>query len=131
MKKSTKRVKQHGKYDPVLKREIARRYLAGEFSYQVAAEEYGLPGRDTVRTFVQWYRQELAREETVFPSAPHPEVGPGEQTESEPATLAEQNAELRAQLHKAQLRNRAYKAMIDIASQEFNIDIVKKSVPKP
>ena len=133
MKKSTKKVKRHGKYDPVLKREIGRRYLAGEFSYQVAAEQYNLPGRDTVKEFVKWYRRELAREEqSIFPLGPHPKVGPGEQMESDEAqALAEENARLRAELHKSRLRTQAYKAMIEVAGDELGIDIVKKSAPKP
>ena len=53
MKKSTKRTKHHGKYAPIVKREIAKRYLNGEFSYQIAAEEYHLPGRHTVKEFVR------------------------------------------------------------------------------
>ena len=60
MKKSTKCTKRHGNYDLILKREIARRYLNCEFSYQIAAEEYHLPGRDTVKEFVRWYHRELA-----------------------------------------------------------------------
>ena len=53
-----KRVKQHGRYDRSLKREVARRYLAGEFSYRIAAEEYGLSSGSVVKEFVRWYRQQ-------------------------------------------------------------------------
>lgn len=129
MKKSTKRIKRHGKYDPVMKREIARRYLAGEFSYQVAAEEYKLPGRATIIEFVKWYRRELASvEQHVSPN--------DEQANDQPPAVEEQNmssevAALRQQLRQAEQRAEAWKAMIDVASEELKIDIVKKLVPKP
>ena len=127
MKKSTKRVKRHGKYDPVLKREIARRYLDGEFSYQVAAEEYRLPGRDTVKEFVKWYRRELAQVEKPAVPAQSADQAPG------PATT-DQSRELqllRDKLRLAEQRAEAYKAIIDVASEELQIDIIKKPAPKP
>ena len=58
MKSKNKRVKRRGRYAPSLKREIARRYLEGEFSYAVAAEEYGLANGGVVKEFVKWYRRQ-------------------------------------------------------------------------
>jgi transposase-like protein len=129
MSKSTKRTKRHGKYDPVLKREIGRRYLASEFSYQAAAEEYGLPGRDTVKEFVRWYRRELAvADQHTASTDQEPAIQP---PVVEGQNLAEEVAELRRQLRQSEQRAEAWKAMIDTASAELEIDIVKKRVPKP
>lgn len=129
MNKSTKRTKRHGKYDPVMKREIGRRYLAGEFSYQVAAEEYGLPDRGTVKEFVKWYRRELAVADEFAASTAQQRAIQAPVVETQ--NLAEQVAELRRQLRQSEQRAEAWKAMIDTASTELKIDIVKKRVPKP
>lgn len=130
MNQSTKRVKRHGKYDPVLKREVARRYLNGEFSYQVAAEEYQLPGRQTVKDFVKWYRGELARQEEHSFPGPQKEMGQGWNASADLGDASVQIEQLRRALHKAERRADAWKAMIDVASEELGIDIVKKPVPR-
>lgn len=64
--KPKKRVKEYRKCDPAMKREIARRYLADEFSYRVAAEEYDLPNKDMAKEFVRWYQKRLATDQAAI-----------------------------------------------------------------
>jgi len=129
MKQSTKRSKRHGKYDPVIKREIGRRYLANEFSYRVAAEEYGLPSSDTAKEFVRWYRRELAL--AAQPDGAEDNDQGATAIDGPSQNCADEIRQLRLKLRKAEQRAEAWKAMIDVAGEELNIDIVKKPAPKP
>ena len=54
---------QRSPYPPSLKRELAVRYLAGEFSYTVAAQDFGLQRAETAKEFVRWYKRLVASED--------------------------------------------------------------------
>ena len=134
-----KRVKQHGRYDRRLKREVARRYLAGEFSYRIAAEEYGLRSAEVVKQFVRWYREQDDYLEGVKtspkPSNDEPAPESPSTTEDDLATLSieelRQHArQLERQRDQARLAAQGWRTMIDVAEQTFDIEIVKKSVAK-
>lgn len=133
MLKQGKRIKDHSKYDRSLKREVSRRYLAGEFSYQVAAEEYNLPNRDTVREFVRWYKKEIAVEEAHL-LAPHRKVGPTDEPNLAAISSADQAKEitrLKEKLRLAELKSEAWRTLVDNAGSHVGIDLVKKFGPKP
>lgn len=117
----------------MLKREISRRYLDGEFSYRIAAEEYGLPNKDTVKEFVKWYRREQALVDNLS-LGPQKKKGLGEDSSTkacDPVSLQAENDLLRQQLSQERRKVDAWKALVDVANEELGIDIVKKSVPKP
>jgi transposase-like protein len=133
MPKQGKRIKDHSKYARTLKREVARRYLNGEFSYRIGAEEYNLPNKDTVKEFVRWYKKELAAEEAHL-SAPHPKVGPTNESDSAANSLIDQAKEiarLKEQLRLAELKAEAWRTLVDNAGNHVGIDLVKKFGPKP
>lgn len=126
------KVKKQTKYRQIwpakLKREVARRYEAGEFSLQVGAEIYGLKHRNTVWEMVKWYRKEKAYLEANNLPVPddkrHGAQGPDyglDQLSVE---------ELKDQLRKARLEAEAWKTMIFVAEESLNIQIVKKSGAK-
>lgn len=137
----SKRVKQHGRYDRSLKREIARRYLAGEFSYRIAAEEYGLSSGNVVKEFVRWNRRQDDYLEGM--KANNPATGSnktsddlGDLFSSDLNELSEEELrslvlQLRAECAEARLAAQGWRSLIDIAEQRLNIEIVKKSVAKP
>jgi transposase-like protein len=139
----SKRIKQHGRYDRSLKREVARRYLAGEFSYRIAAEEYGLRSGEVVKQFVRWYRQQndyleimepQNESETILPtSCPEKvsEVVTDELAQLSQGELLQLARRLQQQRDEALLAAQGWRTMIDLAEQSFNIQIVKKSVAKP
>ena len=128
-----KRVKDHRKYDPSLKREIARRYEAGEFSYGVAAEEYGLPNKDTVKEFVRWYRLPLRSDEAALAGSipgesPPPQPPPSARSTAE---LEEEIVKLRKVAHEAEAKAETWRTVVRLASELTGEDLVKKFVPKP
>lgn len=126
-----KRVKDHRKYDPSLKREIARRYLAGEFSYRVAAEEYGLPNEDTAKEFVRWYRLQLRSDEaavagSVSGESPPPRPHPSARSTAE---LEEEIVKLRKVAHEAEAKAKTWRTVVRLACELTGEDLGKKFVP--
>ena len=122
-----KKVKSQKKYSDSLKREVGRRYLREEFSYAVAAEEYGLKDKTVAKEFVKWYRMQLEKEN---------KDGQEEQESSREATpestagnLDEALArikELERALYMAELKGEALETMLDIAKRDLGIDVRKK-----
>ena len=123
-----KRVKSQKKYSDSLKREVGRRYLRGEFSYAVAAEEYGLRDKLVAKEFVKWYRMQQDKEPQR--SSEELESGKSEQElESPTVDLAEALArikELERALYMSELKGEALETMLDIAKRDLGIDVRKK-----
>lgn len=129
-----KRTKDRRRYSDSFKREVARRYLSGEFSYRVGAEEYGLPSGHSVREFVRWYRRQseyLSINVEVMSDSP-----PGEETPKETGCelsreeLLERLRQLELERDAAKLAAEGWKTLVQIAEEELCIEIVKKSVAK-
>lgn len=131
--KPKKRVKEYRKYDPSMKRELARRYRAGEFSYRVAAEEYGLPNKDTAKEFVRWYDKRLATDQAAIANSVSLESPPSQPDLSArtAAELEEEIVRLKKQLNIEQTKAEAWRTMVHKAEEITGIDIVKKLAPKP
>ena len=130
-----KRTKDRRRYSDSFKREVARRYLSGEFSYRVGAEEYGLPSGHSVREFVRWYQRQSEylsiNIETMSDSPPGagtPGTGSCEPSREE---LLERLRQLEQERDAAQLAAEGWKTLVQIAEAELSIEIVKKSVAKP
>lgn len=123
-----KKVKSQKKYSDSLKREVGRRYLRGEFSYAVAAEEYGLRDKLVAKEFVKWYRMQQEKE----PQSSSEELESGkmeQELESPSVDLAETLArikELERALYMSELKGEALETMLDIAKRDLGIDVRKK-----
>jgi len=120
-----KKVKCRNRYPNDLKRKVALEYLSGRFSYAVAAEEYGLPGKDVVREFVKWYRRNNELSQTNDSTT----MAKSKFTGSNPADsdLQKRIKELEAELQWSKMKVEALETMIDIAEEQLHIDIRKKS----
>lgn len=126
MSKQKKRVKNYRRYSVSLKRKIAKSYLSGEASYAILAEENGLRDKTVVKEFVKWYRRKLELEpgfEEGF------EVSENSNNLSEQA-LRSQVKELEKKLKRSELKTEMLETMIDIAEEQFNLEIRKKSGAK-
>ena len=117
-----KKTKSVVRYPKTLKRKIAREYLSGKFSYAVAAEEYGLKSKNVVKEFVRWYKKSLYLESMESPDESKESID----TASDPDQLKTLAAELAA----AQLKIAGLETLIDLAEQELQFDIRKKSGTK-
>jgi transposase-like protein len=105
--------KQRGReqtYDPALKIAIAQEYLTTNLGFTKLARKYGLPGEATTRYFLRWYRAKY------------------------PDGLAEKKNVIDNQLDKpvskeirdANLKVVGLQMLIENASKELGIDLVKK-----
>jgi transposase-like protein len=103
-------------FEESLKIAIARDYLTGQLSYSQVAKKYNLPGGDTARYFVSWYKLWAAKNEA--------------ESELLPPVQQSYEKDLEKQLKEANIRITALEMMIKNAEQELGIDIVKKSGTK-
>jgi len=125
--KIIKKVKRSNRYPEGLKRKLAKLYLSGYGSYAIIAEEHGLANKGVVKEFVKWYRRQPALVEPVSVMPKHYSAKASVDVE---ALLAE-NARLKAALATEQLHVEALETMIDIAEDQLQIPIRKKSGAKP
>jgi transposase-like protein len=127
--KKTKETQYKGKWSPDLKREIGRRYEAGDFSMSVAAEQYNLPSRHVVRQIINWYRNQQSYLANKDLPVPDDTRNGASHFEQELDKLTKQ--ELIEELKKAKLATQAWKTLVLQSEESLNIQIVKKSGAKP
>jgi transposase-like protein len=100
------------KYPPDLKIAIAREYLSSNLGYGALGAKYGYPVR-TVLHFVKWYRKHYPDDlGLIAPSVPV-------------ANTVEDKAASK-QLAEANLKIAALEMLIQNASKELGVDLVKK-----
>jgi transposase-like protein len=101
-----------GKYPPDLKIAIAREYLSSDLGYGALGAKYGYSDK-TIAHFVKWYRGHYAADiMTIVPS-------------SAVADTKEDKA-VSKQLAEANLKITALEMLIQNASKELGVDLVKK-----
>lgn len=125
----SKLTKTRGTYPPSLKREIAQRYLNGEFSYAVAAEEYGLANKDVVKEFVKWYSRLVASEDQALAERRTELEATGklpDPASGEP--LPDNPAELKRLLEEARGEALTLRTLVQVLKEDFEIDVLKKPV---
>jgi len=125
-----KRTKSNAKYPKALKRKIAEEYLAGKFSYAVAAEEYGLVNKDVVKEFVRWYRRNSYLEPMKKEKQTQQDSSTSRSATSNSRLESQRIEELEKELAVLKLKLAGMETLIDVAEQELNIDIRKKSGTK-
>jgi transposase-like protein len=97
-------------YDPAFKIAIVREYLTSDLGRKKLAEKYNLRNGDTVHSFIRWYQQKY----------------PDGITEKETATVKEPDSSGDKNLKDANLKIAALEMLIEEASKELGIDLVKK-----
>ena len=102
MKKPSKR-KYAGKYDPRLKIAIAREYLTSDLGYKGLGIKYNIPPT-SIAVFIKWYRDKY----------------PDGIVESSGAAVEHKPVD------EANLKITALEMLIENASKELGIDLVKK-----
>jgi hypothetical protein len=92
---------------------IAREYFSSDLGYGMLGKKYGYKTA-VVRSFVSWYKLHFSVENH---QALHPIVAGNSSTN---------NQDLTQQLHAANLKITALEMMLENASKELGIDVVKK-----
>ena len=104
--------KQRGRldtYDASLKIAVAREYLTTDLGFTKLAKKYNLPGEATARHFLRWYRKK-------YPEEIIDEIVDQQPTVAEPLIDSE----------TANLKIMSLELLIENASKELGIDLVKK-----
>ena len=97
-------------YDPAFKIAVAREYLTSVLGRKKLAEKYNLRNGNTVRFFVRWYQEKY----------------PDGVIESAPTTSKEVKSIKDKDLKDANLKIAALEMLVEEASKELGIDLVKK-----
>ena len=111
-------------YTDSFKRMVARESLTGELSVKELAKKYGLPHYNTVTIWRRSFRDKLDDVEHLLE---RPNTA---EEKREIDIYRRKSKELEAELSNAKLKIVALETMIDIAEQELEIKIRKKSGTK-
>ena len=102
-------------YSNASKIAIAREYLTGNMGYGALAKKYDLTSSKTVEYFVKWYRKNYP------PGPPLPD-----QTGAPAPAASSGTNDPSKQLKQASLKIAGLEILIETASKELGVDIIKK-----
>ena len=109
-------------YETSFRRKVAMEYLSGEFSYSELAKRYQLKTTTNIQRWIKEYRKQQA--ELLSSNMENP------QDKADRDSL-EKAKKLEEELKLAKIKIAALETMIDIAEEQFKIEIRKKSGTKP
>lgn len=115
------------KYADSFKRQVVLEVLSGKITKEEARRRYHIAGKCTV---LRWMRQYAGIKSNSSGSDPIPILRDmkEDRTKSE---LEKKIKELEAKLEYTELKGRAYQIMVEIAKDQYNLDLEKKSGAKP
>ena len=111
------------RYELSFMRMVVGEYVTGNLSQRELALKYGLH-RASIQRWVVRFNDDIAGSPTAKDMALTPEE------QQEQAALKKQLAQLKKEVEYLKLKELALETMIDIAKEEFNIDLRKKSGTK-
>jgi transposase-like protein len=109
----------YNSYTDSLRREIVGLVATGQFTKEQARRHYGIKGHSTI---MNWIRKFEGRQPEVTMTKDY--------KKSDKATLIKRIRELERKFEDEQLRSEGLSKMIDIAEEQLNIPIRKKSTTK-
>lgn len=112
----------------MLRQEIIQEFLSGRKTGAMLAKEYGIT-RNSINKMVSRYNQKNG---VIFdPTTHQSEMNRKKKDTSSTSILLIENEQLKRQLKLAQLKLEGYQIMGNILSDEYGIDLLKKSAAKP
>ena len=115
-------------YDLSLKRKVCAELLGGTISYSDLRRKYSIRGDGTIRKWLAWYQQEQAELAKLPSMSTDPLTS---ESDESPSNSSAEYRKLQEELRLAKLKVTALETMIDIAEDQFNIEIRKKPGTKP
>lgn len=109
-------------YEASFRRKVAMEYLSGEISYGELVKKYQLKSPGNVQRWIKEYQKQ---QQELLPSGMEPPKEKFDQESSESAKKLEE------ELRLAKIKIAALETMIDLAEEQFKIEIRKKSGTKP
>lgn len=112
------------KFDLNFKLKVVEEVLTGAYTKEQARVHYGIKGNSIILNWIRNYAG-------VYLSAPQTEADKMKEKNQEEANLRAEINRLKAQLAQAELKSRAYQIMVEIAKDQYNLDLEKKLGAKP
>lgn len=112
-------------YPDDLKKQIASEVVTGRLSVYSARKKYGIGGKMTVFTWVDKFYGQRPRTKPISLSYMRKKKLKNIDQEEYNRLLKEKD-ELEKQLERSLLEAGAYQALVDIAKEEYNLDLRKK-----
>lgn len=117
----------HFRYEQSFMNKVVADYMAGDQSMNQVAARYQI----TKHQLVYWYSLFSSELRQTTLEKPIKSTAMTEQEKKEFDALKKQNEELRKKLDHANLKAFAFQTMIEVAEEQFNIEIQKKPGTKP
>lgn len=120
-------MKQNKKYTSSFKRQVVQEVLSGKLTKEGARVRYKIGGNSTILDWMRVYAGYRAKQTGTDPM-------PNLQTmnlDNEKARLEEEIKRLQSELDLANLKGRAYQIMVELAKEQYGLDLEKKSGAKP
>lgn len=114
-------------YKEAFKRKVVLEVLSGSITKEEARRRYKIGGKSTV---LDWMRSYAGIKMRTAGCDPLP-ILRVMKTDEDKEALKQKIKELEAKLEYAELKGRAYQIMVEIAKEQYNIDLEKKSGAKP
>lgn len=114
-------------YDRSFKQKVVLEVLNGTVTKEEARRRYNIGGKSTV---LDWMREFAGLKMRDAGSDPLPILQAMDQNEDK-TELEEKIKKLEAKLEYAELKGRAYQVMVEIAKEQYNLDLEKKFGAKP
>ena len=109
------------KYSEAFKKQVVREYEAGSSAYQLK-QKYGITGGDTIARWIKQYGLYGSRTEVMVIQKP--------QEQKRVKELEKKVAQLEKALAQMTLDKLMYEAMVEIAEEEYALDLKKNIAPQ-
>ncbi len=113
-------------YNEAFKRRVVSEVLSGSITKEEARIRYGIGGNSTILDWMRKFADIKMRSAGVDPLPVLQTMSTDESKEE----LKDKIKQLEAKLEYAELKGRAYQIMVEIAKEQYNIDLEKKSGAK-
>lgn len=115
-------MKESKKYEDSFKRQVVLEVLSGRVSKEEARIRYNIGGKSTILEWMRVYAGYRTRDFGVNPVPLLSEM----KEDKEKRALEAEIKRLKAELEYAKLRGHAYQIMVEIAREDYNLDLEKK-----
>ncbi len=119
-------MKESKTYNEAFKRKVVTEVLSGRLTKEQARLRYGIGGKTTI---LDWMRKYSGFKMRTAGCDPLP-ILRNMSTDESKEELKDKIEQLEAKLEYAELKGRAYQIMVEIAKEQYNLDLEKKSGAK-
>jgi len=109
------------------KRHVVLEVLSGKITKEEARRKYGIKSKSGI---LDWMRKYAGMSSRSYGQDPLPILRDMDKSQDEKAQLEARIAELEQELASVRLKGKAYQIMVQLAKEEYGLDLEKKSGAK-